>query len=298
MIQKKTEKRAKKPSLAILILNYNSFFWLKNLLESLKSTYLLKPKYPVKVIVADNHSDQPLTTLKRQHKWVEWIDLPENNGFAAGNNAVLKSLNTTYCLLLNSDTQCTSHSNFDILVDFMEKNKQVGICTPRVNLTTGKLDLASHRGEPTPWASFTHFAGLERLFPKSPTFGQYHQTWANFDTIHQIDACSGAAMMVRLDALPQVGYLDEQFFMYAEDLDWCKRFREAGYSIVYHPGVSVIHHKYKSGIKSSTSRTALKTKFYFYDTMLAYYDKHYRANHPEWLRTMIRIVLFIKKGGF
>ena len=125
----------------------------------------------------------------------------------------------------------------------------------------------------------------------------YHQWYKDLDTIHEIDACSGAAMIVRRSAISEVGLLDERFFMYAEDLDWCHRFRAAGYNIVYHPEVSVVHHKYKSGIKGSSKKIARSTHRHFYDTMLQYYDKYYRAQYPELLRIVIKYFTVIKKGA-
>ena len=104
-------------------------------------------------------------------------------------------------------------------------------------------------------------------------------------------------MIVRNSAIKKVGMLDEQFFMYAEDLDWCKRFRDAGYKIVFYPGVKVIHHKYKSGIKSSNKKTASVTQKFFYDTMLQYYDKHYGDKYPKFVRNLLRYFIFIKKDG-
>jgi len=127
----------------------------------------------------------------------------------------------------------------------MDANPNVAVTTPKVLLASGKLDPASHRGEPTPWASLSYFSGLAKAFPKSKLFAQYHQTYQSLDQVHPIDACSGAAMMVRTAAMEKVGYLDERFFMYAEDLDWCKRFRDHGYQVIYIPEATVVHHKYK-----------------------------------------------------
>jgi len=95
-----------------------------------------------------------------------------------------------------------------------------------------------------------------------------------------------------------IGYLDEKFFMYAEDLDWCLRVRNHGYQIIYQPEVKVTHHKYKSGIKSASKQIAKNTNRYFYDTMLGYYDKHYLNKYPKFIRTLIRYFITIKKGGF
>lgn len=288
----------KQTDLSIVILSYNTQFWLKKTLSSLQDFYLTKTRFKVEVIVVDNHSqDETLAMLKTDFAWVKVIESSENRGFAAGNNLALKEITSRHTMLLNSDMECTEDSNFDLLIDELDKHAEFGIITPRIELTTHEVDLACHRGEPTPWASFTYYAGLEKLFPHNLKFSQYHLLYKGLDTSHEIDACSGAALMIRTAAMHKVGLLDEQFFMYAEDLDWCKRVREANYHIWYEPKVKVIHHKYKSGISSLSRQTAVKTKAVFYDTMLQYYDKHYQNRYPFWMRSLIKIFVEMKKGA-
>ncbi len=200
-------------------------------------------------------------------------------------------------MLLNNDVEFTAGSNLDLLIEFLKQHQQFAVASPKVFLSNGKLDWACHRGEPTPWASFTYFLGLAELFPQSKLFARYHQTYQNMNDPHTIDACTGAAMMIRTKYMNEVGLLDELFFMYAEDLDWCKRFRDAGYKISFVPLASIIHHKYKSGIKTQTEITALQAKKSFYNTMLQYYDKHYQSKYPKIIRWLLKTFLFIKKGG-
>lgn len=289
---------AKKPRLEIIIVNFNSQFWLKKTLSSLKEFYLDKTKHNVVVTVVDNASeDDSLKMLSKEFRWANVIELKENFGFAVANNAALRETEAEYVMLLNSDVEFTQNSNLDTLLRFMDEQPQVGIISPRIEFTNGQIDPACHRGEPTLWTTFTYFSGLEKFFPESKMFGGYHQSYKNQRTIHTIDACSGAAMIVRGELLEDVGLLDERFFMYAEDLDWCKRFREAGHSVVYHPEVVVIHHKYKSGIKNTSQKIARKTKKHFYDTMLQYYDKHYLESYPKFVRNIIKYILIIKKGA-
>ncbi|HYD35490.1 MAG TPA: glycosyltransferase family 2 protein [Vitreimonas sp.] len=284
--------------LTIIILSYNSQFWLKKTLDTLKAFYLRRSKLQIKVVVVDNHSsDESVAMVQKQFKWVELKELEDNFGFAKGNNQALAEVNSRYVMLLNSDVESTTETKLDQLIAYMDENPKVGVVTPKVQLNDGSLDWASHRGEPSLWASFTYFVGLEKIFPTSAVFGQYHQAYQDLRNIHEIDACSGAAMIVRTSAMKKVGFLDEQFFMYAEDLDWCKRFREAGYKVMFHPAATVIHHKYKSGLSGSTHQVQRKTTGYFYDTMLQYYDKHYRAQYPAWVRTIIKYLLTLKKGG-
>lgn len=289
---------AKQADLEIIIVNYNSQFWLKKTLTTLKEFYLDKTKKTVITTVVDNASeDDSLKMLGREFRWVQIMKLKDNFGFAVANNAALRETKAKYVMLLNSDVEFTKQSNLDTLIKFLDEKEKVGVITPRVEFTNGEIDPACHRGEPTMWASFTYMSGLETLLPTSKAFSDYHQTYKNLRSIHTIDACSGAAMIVRGKLLEIVGLLDERFFMYAEDLDWCKRFREAGYMVVYNPEVVVIHHKYKSGIKNTSQSIARKTRKHFYDTMLQYYDKHYLDEYPKFVRNIIKYILVIKKGA-
>jgi GT2 family glycosyltransferase len=289
---------AKQIDLNIIILTYNSQFWLKKTLSTLKEFYLDSTKKNVEVTVVDNNSDDDTVALiGRSFRWVNLIKQGTNAGFAAGNNVALSQTSARYAMLMNSDMECVEDSNFDVLIDYMDSNPAAGMVTPRIEFTNGHIDPASHRGEPTLWASFTYFAKLEALMPHTKRFGQYHQYYKDLSSVHTIDACSGAAMMVRMEAVEKVGLLDERFFMYAEDLDWCKRFRDVGYKIIYHPSAKIIHHKYKSGIKSASKKIATQTSKHFYDTMLQYYDKHYQKQYPQFVRTLIRYFLAVKKEG-
>lgn len=282
--------------LNIIILNYNGQFWLKKLLPSIKKNYLSETKYQIEVTVVDNCStDNSLEVLRKEFKWVNLIVSDRNGGFAYGNNLALRKNTAQYVMLLNSDTELLKRdSNLDELIDYMHHHPEIAVITPRVELSDGNLDWACHRGEPTPWASFCYFSKLEKIFPHIKFLSGYHQRYQNLDTIHAIGACSGAAMLVRQTAIKKVGFLDDAFFMYAEDLDWCHRFRAASYQIIFYPLIKVVHHKYKSGIKSSNRKTSSITKKFFYDTMLQYYDKYYRNRYPRLVRQLIRYFIWIK----
>ena len=288
----------KKPDFEIIIVSYNSAFWLHKALSSLEKHYLSQTKKKVQVSVVDNASqDDTATLLKRDFPWVKTIFLPENLGFAAANNVALKQSRAKYVMLMNSDLELNQNSRLDVLLSYLDKNPQVGVITPRVEHSSGALDLACHRGEPTLRASLMYFSHLEQLLPQHKFFAGYHQLYKDLNSIHSIDACSGAAMIVRQKAIQAVGLLDERFFMYAEDLDWCKRMRDSGYLVVYHPGVKVIHHKYKSGIKTTSQALAKRTKYHFYDTMLQYFDKHYAYRYPAVVRSLVRFGIVLKKGA-
>jgi GT2 family glycosyltransferase len=282
--------------LSIIILNYNGKAWLERLLPSLQMYWLHQTRYQTEVVVVDNASTDDSVAYVEKQSGVRLICSDRNSGFATGNNLALKNNPARYVMLLNSDTEFLPQgSNLDHLIDYMDAELKVGIVSPSLRLDSGLTDPACHRGEPTPWAAFTYFSGLERMFPRSRKFGQYHQTYLSMQTVHDIDACTGAAMLVRNEALSKVGLLDERFFMYAEDIDWCKRFREAGYRVVYHPEVTLIHHKYQSGLGNSDEKIKKDTRKWFYNTMLQYYDKHYKKRYPLAYRWALKFFLALKR---
>lgn len=281
--------------LTLIFLNYNTPDWISLALTTLKKNYLDQSTLSVKVVVVDNAStDDSVQQITKQFPWVKLIQAKTNGGFATGNNLALKQVTSRYAMLINSDVEFSTKSNLDQLVYFMDARPEVAVTTPKVLLANGKLDPASHRGEPTPWASLTYFSGLAKLFPHSALFAKYHQTYKNLDEIHNVDACSGAAMMVRTSAMEKVGYLDERFFMYGEDLDWCKRFRDHGFEIIYHPEVVITHHKYKSGRGTQNKQLSQTTSAHFYQTMLQYFDKHYQSQYPFFVRSGIRFFVWYK----
>lgn len=288
----------KQIDLAIIIVTYNSQFWLHKCLQSIADHLKPTTKAKWKVVVVDNDSqDQTASMVVKEFPWVRFIPLQANTGFAVANNIGISSIKAKYYMLLNSDVEFTEQSHLDSMLAYLNKDRSTAVLTPRVEFMDGSLDPACHRGEPTLWASFTYFSKLEQYFPHIEQLGRYHLTTADMHTIHEIEACSGAAMIVRAQAIQQVGLLDERFFMYAEDLDWCKRFRDAQFSIVFYPHSTLIHHKYKSGIKHASQKIASQTKRHFYDTMLQYYDKHYAHHYPRVVRWFVKLFVVIRKGA-
>lgn len=289
---------SKKHTLAIILVNYNGSFWLKKTLLSLKEFYLDKTKNKIEVFVVDNNSsDDSVAMVKENFPWAKLILNQENFGFAKANNQAIKETAADYIMLLNSDTQLIKESNLDQLLTYLYEHKEVGMIGPKLLLTNGNLDPACHRGEPTLWASFTYFLGLERVFPQIKLFNHYHRYDLDLGKIHPVEAISGAAMVVSRPALNTVGLLDEEFFLYGEDLDWCKRFRDHNFQIIYDPEVVIIHHKNKSGIENKDQKIKQKSNRFFYSTMLQYYDKHYAKRYPNFIRSLVKIGLFLKKEG-
>ncbi len=152
----------------------------------------------------------------------------------------------------------------------MEEHRDVGICGCRVLNKDRTLQLACRRSVPTPKVAFYRLTGLSRLFPQSPVMARYNMTYADPDKTHEVDAVSGAFLMIRREALEEIGPLDERFFMYGEELDWCLRAKRAGWSVMYYPGAEIIHYK-----GESTKYNSRKAALEFYRAMYLFHRKHF-----------------------
>lgn len=252
------------------------------------------------VIVVDNGSQDGSVAMLRKIKqpFFHLIELPNNLGYGKANNIGLAQANGKYILYLNSDI-LLDNVDFVDLISYLEAHAEVGGLTVRVNLPEGGIDPASHRGFPTIWRSFCYFSKLEALTFKIPylngIFGGYHLASCSLDTIHQIDAPTGAFFLVRKTILDKLEGFDEDFFMYGEDLDLAYRIRNLNYSIVYYPSQSVTHLKSKSGLQNKKSKTRNSTRRHFYESMKIFYDKHYASSHSFLTNIIIHSIISLKQ---
>jgi len=283
------------PKLSVIILSYNTRDYILKCLRSIEEQNLSIHDGKLEVIVSDNGStDGSVEEIRSRFPWVKLLENKNNVGFAAGNNRAIKKAKGDLILLLNSDTVVFPDA-LEELVGFMDRQKDAGAVTGKLILSDGAVDLACHRCFPTPWTALTYFLKLEQLFPNIPLFSGYHKTWKDFETVHRVDAISGACFMVRKAVIARVGLLDESYFMYAEDLDWCMRIHKAGWKIYYNPKAKVVHFKKRSGrnkdegkkLSQTTQRIRAKSTNYFYDTMKLFYDKHYKEKYPRWVRSTV-----------
>lgn len=269
---------AQEIEISVIILNYNTQGLLKECLRSLHNS---------EIIVVDNaSSDGSVKMVRETFPEVKLIVNPHNYGFAKGNNLGIREAKWKYVLLLNSDT-VVEKDTLPVMLKFMEQNPKVGVATCRVELGDGSLDPACHRGFPTPWASLTYFLGLEKIFPKVKLFAQYHQTYKDLRTTHEIDSPTGAFYLVRREVIEEVGMLDENFFFYAEDLDWSYRIKQAGWKIMYVPEVKITHLKRQSGRENVSSAERKKATDYFYSTMKLFYQKHFVKKYPFFVNCLM-----------
>lgn len=269
------KQQNEKPNLTVIIVNYNT--------RELLHAQLARMRWPV--IVVDNGStDGSTEEVKRRD--VHLITNKVNKGFAAANNQGIAAAESDYILLLNTDCEASSAAIQETL-RYLDDNPDVGAVTCKLVLPDGFMDPACHRGFPTPWASLTYFLGLERLFPASWLFGQYHQGFKPMNAIHDVDCISGAFFLVRRDVIEKVGLMDEAFFMYGEDIDWCYRIRQAGWKIHFYPFVSAVHRKHQSGLAHTDGDLRLQTKRHFYDAMRLFYNKYYRRRYGTLISSLV-----------
>jgi len=307
----------KKVDLSIIILSYNTKKLLQDCLKSVfkgvSYSQMKNEKCQMKkleVIVVDNNStDGSGEYLKRFFSGAGRSELKvifsnKNLGFAGGNNLGLKKARGKYILFLNSDTQVKPQAFVKTLA-FMEKNPKVGALTPKTILFSGGMDPDCHRGFPTPWASITYFLGLEKLFPRSKFFGQYHKMYFNLDESHEIDAGFGTFLLTRKSVLDQIGGWDEEYFFYGEDLDFFYRVKQAGWQVIFYPKALVTHYKgassglrkesEKAGVAKANQKTRVKTAKASIKAMEIFYRKFYQDKYPKWLTFLV--IFGIKAKG-
>jgi N-acetylglucosaminyl-diphospho-decaprenol L-rhamnosyltransferase len=276
-------------SLAVVILNYNRADLLADCLASI---YAHPTRCALEVWVVDNaSSDGSAQMVRASFPQAHLIESPVNGGYAYGNNLALRAIRNApdYILLLNNDTVVPAGA-FDGLVDYLEARPEVGVVGPKLVLPDGSLDLACRRSFPTPEVSFYRMTGLARLFPRSPRFGRYNLTYLDPDLEIEVDAVVGACMLLRASVVQEVGLLDEQFFMYGEDLDWAYRIKQYGWRIAYYPRVTVHHYK-----RAASTRRAIPSIRAFYDAMRIFHRKHYRATTPAPLNALIEAGITAKE---
>jgi GT2 family glycosyltransferase len=267
------------PTLSIIIVNWNVCTFVLKSLESIFSSWEDAPS--LEVIVVDNAStDDSVSKIKQSYPRVTIIVNSKNLGFPAGCNQGLSIASGKYILLLNPDTEIVQDA-LSILIQFMETHPEVGLCGPLLTYPDGTHQ-SSRRRFPTLSVLFLESTWLEKYAPRRILRHYYQQDIA--DTItQQVDWVTGSAMMIRHEVWKQVGGLDEGFFMYSEELDWCRRIKASGWHIMYVPQAKVIHHEGKS------SEQVIAERHIYFQTSKIRYCRLYHSSFTafvlhHWLR--------------
>jgi GT2 family glycosyltransferase len=279
--------------LSVIIVSYNTRQLLDDCLHSVFS--VRAPSGGVEVIVVDNgSSDGSSEMVADRYPQAKLIAGLENRGFSAANNMGAAVAEGDYLLYLNSDTVLSISALSEPLA-YLKANPDVGALTVRLVYPTGERDPDNHRGFPTPWNAFCHFSGLSRLFPNKPRFNGYFRTYEDFSTTHPVPVIAGSYMMMPHALDSQLGGWDETYFFYGEDIDYCYRIHEAGYSIVYYPHVEVVHYKgASSGLRKESADiarppkdTRIKVARESVRAMRVFYSKFYAEKYPRIVTSIV-----------
>ena len=268
--------------LSVIIVNYKVKHYLEQCLRSVAEA---SRGIAVEVIVVDNASgDGSVECLRERFPDVTIIASEENLGFARANNLAIRNSHGQYVLLLNPDT-IVAEETFRDFITFMDSTPDAGGCGAYMLHTDGSFAPESRRGLPTPFVAFCKMSGLASLFPKSRTFGRYYMRYLNENEVNRIEIMSGAFMFLRRDALDKAGLLDEDFFMYGEDIDLSYRILKAGYNNYFLPS-RILHYKGESTVKSS-----YRYVHTFYRAMELFFNKHY-AHYSILLSLPIKLAIW------
>jgi GT2 family glycosyltransferase len=276
--------------LSIVILNYNTRDHLRTCLESVRhegSTSLSGGAVEAEVLVVDNaSSDGSAEMVEQDFPWVTLIRSPRNGGFAYGNNQALQRVIGDAILVLNPDT-LLPRGGVAQLLERLTTHPEAGVIGPKLLKPDGSIHLACRRSFPTPSVAFYRLSGLSRLFPSSPRFGRYNLTFVDPDLPIEVDSVCGACLLVRRTVVERVGALDERFFMYGEDLDWCLRTRLAGWTVRYEPSI-VVQHQHGA----ASRKRAVRTTYHFFRAMDLFYRKHYVDRYHPLVTGMVRTAIY------
>ena len=248
--------------LSVVIVSYNVSHYLLQCLDSLQRALR---GIDGEVIVVDNHSrDNSVALVHQAHPEVKVIENLHNLGFSKANNIALRQAKGEYALLLNPDTIVADNTIRDCIA-FLDLHPDAGAAGVMMLNADGTVAPESRRGVPTPLTSFYKLSGLCRMFPRSPRFGRYYLGHLPWQTPQQIDIVSGAFCMLRRSVLDKVGLLDEDYFMYGEDIDLSYRILKQGATNWYLP-YPILHYK-----GESTQKSSFRYVHVFYQAMLIFF---------------------------
>ncbi len=260
------------PCLSVVIVSYNCRSLLGECLSSLPSG---SGGLSCEVVVVDNSSaDDTVGWLRRSHPDVNIIENRANHGFAKACNQGIRASASEYVLLLNPDTT-VAEGTLTKTLRYMKANPRLAAAGCKILRPDGSIDLSGKRNFPTPWDAICRMTGLSRLFPQSRALARYDAIYLDEGRAQEVPLIDGCYMMIRRSAIDDIGLFDERFFMYAEEMDWCRRAHERGWSIGYDPSGTIVHAK-----GEITRHSTFRMLYHFHRSMALYCSKHYRWWNP------------------
>jgi len=272
--------------LSIVIVNYNVKYFLE---QCLLSVIRASTDIDTEILVVDNNSsDGSVDYIRQRFPTVQVIANKDNPGFSKANNQAIRIAKGEYILILNPDT-LVAEDTFDVCIDFMNHHADAGALGVKMIDGKGVFLPESKRALPTPEVAFYKMFGLSALFPKSHRFGKYHLSYLSKDETNPVDILSGAFMFFRKKVLDEIGYFDETFFMYGEDIDLSYRVLLAGYKNYYLADTTIIHYKGESTKKGSLNYVKV-----FYQAMIIFARKHFAASRAGFFSFMINMAVVFR----
>jgi GT2 family glycosyltransferase len=282
-------KEETKIKISIIIVNYNVRYFLQQCLFSVRAA---TKNIAAEVFVVDNNStDGSIEMLQETFPEVVLIANQQNVGFSKANNQAIKIAKGDYILLLNPDT-VVEETTFTSVCNFMDEHNDAGGLGVLMIDGKGNFLPESKRGLPTPQVALYKISGLSALFPKSKTFGRYHLGYLDKNKTHEVDVLSGAFMLLRKSVIEKIGMLDEEYFMYGEDIDLSYRITLAGYKNYYYSGTKIIHYK-----GESTKKTSVNYVFVFYKAMVIFAKKHFAPGNAALFSFLINLAIWLRAGA-
>ncbi len=274
------------PDISVVVVNYNVRHYLEQCLMAIERA---RHNLKIEIFVVDNASvDGSQAMVKKKFPAVILIENHKNLGYAKANNQALRLAKGNYILILNPDT-LIQEDTLLVLKKFLDEHPDAYAVGCKLINPDGSFQINSRRSLPTPWVAFTRIIGLSKLFPKSKIFGKYNLTYISPDVESEVDVLSGSLMMVRREAIANIGYFDEDYFMYGEDIDLCFRLKNAGGKIYYTPKTKAIHYKGESSKKSEFS-----TINSFYSSMLIFINKHFKDRYSIIVKGILAMGIYLR----
>lgn len=262
------------PELSICIVSFQTRDLLRDCLQSIAEN----TQRSYEVIVVDNGSQdgtqEMLVQWSQERPNLTLVQNQENLGYTYPMNQGLRRARGRFLFQLNPDTLILPGA-LDSLAAFLEANPQAGICGPKVLNRDGTLQKPCRRGEPRPLAMIAYFSGLAKRFPHSQRLNEYLMSYKDEDETHPVAGVSGSCMCIRRAVVEQIGYLDEAFFAYQEDADYCRRARQAGWQVIYFPQAQIVHFGGMGGTRNQPYRSIIAWHRSYY----IYYRKHLAGDY-------------------
>lgn len=272
--------------LSVIIVNYNVKYFLEQCLHAaLKASQTIATE----IFVVDNNSvDGSCQMVREKFPTIKLIENSDNKGFSKANNQAIRQSSGEYVLLLNPDT-IVEEDSFTKCVHFMDQHPEAGGLGVKMIDGKGHFLPESKRGLPTPMVALYKITGLSALFKRSKRFARYHMGHLDKDQTNEVEVLAGAYMLMRKTTLDKVGLLDEDYFMYGEDIDLSYRITLGGFKNYYFADTTIIHYKGESTKKGSINYVKI-----FYQAMVIFAKKHFSKGRASFFSILINLAIYFR----